>query len=117
MIRRKLLIATAIIASIVITACSEMTGPKNDPGILPAAVIRAPHRGPATVVATINGGGTAEMQPPIAAGRDSFARGGKLPTAGPAPGHIACVEPPRRATGLSGDILGRGSSRGKVGAH
>jgi predicted small secreted protein len=30
MIRRKLLIATAIIASVVLTACSDMTGPKND---------------------------------------------------------------------------------------
>jgi hypothetical protein len=30
MIRRKLLIATAIIASVVITACSDMTAPKND---------------------------------------------------------------------------------------
>ena len=30
MIRRRLLVATAIIASIVLTACSDMTGPKND---------------------------------------------------------------------------------------
>jgi predicted small secreted protein len=30
MIRRKLLVATAIIASVVLTACSDMTGPKND---------------------------------------------------------------------------------------
>jgi outer membrane biogenesis lipoprotein LolB len=30
MIRRKLLIATAIIASVVLTACSDMTAPKND---------------------------------------------------------------------------------------
>ena len=30
MIRRRLLVATAIIASIVITACSDMTAPKND---------------------------------------------------------------------------------------
>ena len=29
MIRRKLLVATAIIASVVLTACSDMTGPKN----------------------------------------------------------------------------------------
>ena len=49
MIRRKLFIATVIIASIVITACSDMTAPKNDPGVL-TAVARA-----ATVVATING--------------------------------------------------------------
>jgi len=42
MIRRKLLIATAIIASVVITACSDMTAPKNDPGVLPAAAILVP---------------------------------------------------------------------------
>jgi len=29
MIRRRLLVATAIIASVVLTACSDMTGPKN----------------------------------------------------------------------------------------
>ena len=29
MIRRKLLVAAAIIASVVLTACSDMTGPKN----------------------------------------------------------------------------------------
>jgi hypothetical protein len=30
MIRRKLFIAVAIIASVVVTACSDMTAPKND---------------------------------------------------------------------------------------
>ena len=30
MIRRRLLVATAIVASIVLTACSDMTAPKND---------------------------------------------------------------------------------------
>jgi len=30
MIRRRLLIATAIIASVVVTACSDMTAPKTD---------------------------------------------------------------------------------------
>ena len=30
MIRRKLLVATAIIASVVLTACSDMTGPKSN---------------------------------------------------------------------------------------
>jgi outer membrane murein-binding lipoprotein Lpp len=29
MIRRKLLIAAAIVASVVLTACSDMTAPKN----------------------------------------------------------------------------------------
>ena len=30
MIRRRLLIATAIVASVVMAACSDMTAPKND---------------------------------------------------------------------------------------
>ncbi|MFL5465830.1 MAG: hypothetical protein ACJ79N_02080 [Gemmatimonadaceae bacterium] len=30
MIRRRLLVATAIIASVVLAACSDMTAPKND---------------------------------------------------------------------------------------
>jgi hypothetical protein len=30
MIRRKLLVATAIIASVVLTACSDMTAPKTN---------------------------------------------------------------------------------------
>ena len=30
MIRRRLLIATAIVASVVLAACSDMTAPKND---------------------------------------------------------------------------------------
>ena len=109
MIRRKLLIATAIIASIVITACSEMTGPKNDPGILPAAVIRAPHRGPATVVATINGGGTAEMQPPgLAAGRTAFGMEVTLLADGSATGHVDCVD--QHGDNLPGNIFGEVSS-------
>jgi len=60
MIRRKLLIATAIIASVVITACSDMTAPKTlVPGGLPAATILASQSGSAISMATINGGGTA----------------------------------------------------------
>jgi predicted small secreted protein len=30
MIRRRLLIAATVIASVVLAACSDMTGPKND---------------------------------------------------------------------------------------
>ena len=30
MIRRKLLVATAVIASVVLTACSDVTAPKGD---------------------------------------------------------------------------------------
>ena len=48
MICRNLLIATAVIASVVITACSDMTAPKKlVPGGLPAATILASQSGPA----------------------------------------------------------------------
>ena len=30
MIRRRLLVVTAVVASVVLAACSDMTGPKND---------------------------------------------------------------------------------------
>src|SRR2546426_4200259 len=89
MIHRKLLIATVIIASVVITACSDMTAPKNDPGVLTAVV-----RG-ATVVATINGGGTAEMQPPgLAGGGNAFGVEVTLLADGPATGDVDCVDHP-----------------------
>ena len=56
MIRRKLLMATVIIASAVLTACSDTTAPKNDPGGLPAAAAdREGNRKHVTVVATIKG--------------------------------------------------------------
>jgi hypothetical protein len=42
MIRRNLLIVTAIIGSVAITACSDMTAPKNDPGVSPAVAILVP---------------------------------------------------------------------------
>jgi hypothetical protein len=48
MMRRKRLIATAIIASVVVTACSDMTAPnKVVPGVLPAATRLASQSGPA----------------------------------------------------------------------
>ena len=65
MIRRKLLIATAIIASVVVTACSDMTAPKKlVPGVLPASAILAPQSGPALLVAA----GSAEASRPCEAG-------------------------------------------------
>jgi len=106
MIRRKLLIATAILASVVITACSEVTAPqKLVPGGLTAAAIL----GPATVVATINGGGTAEMQPPgLAAGRTAFGMEVKLLADGSATGHVDCVD--QHGDNLPGNIFGEVSS-------
>jgi hypothetical protein len=114
MIRRKLLIATAIIASVIITACSDMTAPKNDPGVLPAAAILARHSvaaKPATVVATINGGGTAEMQPPgLAAGKTSFGMGVKLLSDGSATGHFDCVDQGGGRSNFPGNIFGEVTS-------
>ena len=109
MIDRKLLIATAILASAVITACSDTTAPKNDPGVLPAAAIVAPHSGAATVVARINGGGTAEMQPPgLGAGRTAFGMEVTLLADGSATGHVDCVD--QHGDNLPGNIFGEVTS-------
>jgi hypothetical protein len=54
-LRRELVIVGATIASLVITACSDVTAPKTlVPRGLPAATILAPQSGLATSVATIN---------------------------------------------------------------
>jgi len=99
MIRRKLFIATVIIASIVITACSDMTAPKNDPGVLTAVATGA------SVVATIHGGGTAEMQPPgLAAGTTAFGMEVTLLADGSATGHVDCVD--QHGDNLPGNIFG-----------
>ncbi len=103
MIRRKLLIAIAVIAAVVIAACSDMTAPKNDPGVL-TAVARA-----ATVVATINGGGTAEMQlPGLAAGTTAFGMEVTLLADGSATGHVDCVD--QHGDNLPGNIFGEVTS-------
>ncbi len=103
MINRKLLIATAILASAVTAACSDMTAPKNDPGVLTAVA-----RG-ATVVATIHGGGTAEMQPPgLAAGRTAFGMEVTLLADGSATGHVDCVD--QHGDNLPGNIFGEVTS-------
>ena len=102
MINRKRLIATAILASAVTAACSDMTAPKN-PGVLTAVA-----RG-ATVVATIHGGGTAEMQPPgLAAGRTAFGMEVTLLADGSATGHVDCVD--QHGDNLPGNIFGEVTS-------
>jgi hypothetical protein len=106
MIHPKLLMATAILASVATIACSDMTAPKNDSGGVPPATLRAPHPGPATVVGTINGGGTAEMQPPLAAGNTSFGMAAKLLSNGSATGHIDCVDHHGDSPGFPGNIFG-----------
>ena len=86
--------ATAITASAVLTACSDTTAPKNDPGGLPAAAAdREGNRKHVTVVATIKGRGTADMQDPIAAGETVFSfKGVKLLSDGSAKGDVICED-------------------------
>ncbi|MDQ6768514.1 MAG: hypothetical protein M3Z54_00810 [Gemmatimonadota bacterium] len=118
MIRRKLLIATAIIASAGITACSDMTAPKKlVPGSLPAAAILAPpqvsaadregNREHVTVVATIYGRGTSEMTPPgLLTGKTVFytnAKGVRLLSDHSATGHFTCI-----------DVFGKSSDSGNL---
>jgi hypothetical protein len=110
MIRRKLLIATAILASVGTTACSDVTAPsKLVPGGFAAAAIVAPHAGPVTVVGRINGGGTAEMHPlpggQGGSGKTMFGIGVTLFSDGSATGHIDCVDQHGDASG-AGNIFG-----------
>jgi hypothetical protein len=100
MIQRKLLMATAIIASAVTTACSDTTAPKNGPGVSPVAAKTA------TVVATIKGRGTAEMQPPgLVSGKTVFSTRVKLQADGSATGFFDCIDVFGSST-LPGDISG-----------
>src|SRR6266849_915065 len=64
------------------------------PGVLLAAAVLAPHPVAAkpTVVATIIGGGTAEMQPPGFSGNTVFGLGVKLLSDGSATGHFDCAD-------------------------
>src|SRR5439155_22437035 len=96
-------IATAILASAVAAACSDMTAPKNDPGVLTAVA-----RG-ATVVATINGGGTAEMQlPGLAAGTTAFGMEVTSLADGSVTGHVDCGD--QQGDNLPGNIFGEVTS-------
>ena len=119
MIHRTLLIAAAIIASVAITACSDTTAPKKVVPGLPAAAILAPHPGPATVVATINGGGTADMEVPqgLLAGRTVFGIGVKLLSDGSATGHFDCVDQHGDSPGFPGNIFGEIISWSTEGAN
>lgn len=105
MINSKLLMATAIVASIVTTACSDMTAPKKlVPGGLPAVAILAPHGGPVTLVASINGGGTANMDD--GAGTSHWGTGVKLFSDGSAKGQFDCVDDHGSMPGYPGNIWG-----------
>ena len=106
--------AFPVLALLVAGGCSERdaTGPvakDTSPSALPAAAILAPHAGPTTVVATINGGGTAEMQPPgLAAGRTAFGMVVTLLADGSATGHVDCVD--QHGDNLPGNIFGEVTS-------
>lgn len=109
MIHRKLFIASAIMVSGIVLACSEMTAPKKlVTGDAPAAAILAPHRGPVTLVASINGGGTANMDD--GAGTSHWGTGVKLFSDGSAKGQFDCVDDHGSMPGYPGNIWGQVTS-------
>lgn len=102
---RKLVIASAAIASVVILACSETTAPKPLlSGDAPAATLLAPHAGPVTLVASINGGGTATMDD--GAGTTHWGTGVRLYSDGSAKGQFDCVDDHGSRPGYPGNIWG-----------
>ena len=105
MIYGKLLVAGAIVGSVTIIACSEMTAPKKSvTGDVPAAAMLAPHAGPVTLVASINGGGTANMDD--GAGTSHWGTGVKLFSDGTASGQFDCVDDHGSMPGYPGNIWG-----------
>jgi hypothetical protein len=122
MIRRKLLIATAVIASVGVSACSDMTAPKKlaPGGSLAADILASPqvsvadregNREHVTVMATIYARGTAEMTPPgLLRGKTVFYtndKGVKLLSDHSATGHLTCID-------VWGDPTGAGNIQGDV---
>lgn len=63
-----------------------------------------------TVVARINGGGTAEMQAPLPAGTTLWGAGVTLYSDGTASGHFTCVDQHGDAPGFPGNIFGEVTS-------
>jgi len=63
-----------------------------------------------TVVARINGGGTAEMQEPLPAGTSVWGAGVTLYSDGTASGHFTCVDQYGDAPGFPGNIEGEVTS-------
>ena len=63
-----------------------------------------------TVVARINGGGTAEMQDPLPAGTTHWGAGVTLYSDGTASGHFDCVDQHGDAPGFPGNIFGEAAS-------
>ena len=112
MIHRKIYIATAIIASAAITACSDVTAPKSlvSAGSPPAAIVASSLAASktATVVATINGGGTANMDD--GKGTTHWGGGIKHLSDGSATGEFDCVDQHGDAPGYPGNIWGHATS-------
>lgn len=118
MIHRTLFRATVMAAGVAVTACSDLTAPQTAaPGLHPAAgvVAAAPDAvRHATVVATIRGRGTSEMQDPLAAGKTLFwtdvgkekASAIRLLSDGSATGRFTCVDVLGDWPGFPGDIHG-----------
>jgi hypothetical protein len=101
----KLLMASAILASVAITACSDTTAPKKViTGDVPGAAMRAPHAGTVTLVAAINGGGTANMDDGM--GTSHWGTGVKLYSDGSATGQFDCVDDHGSMPGYPGNIWG-----------
>ena len=112
MIRAKLLIATALLAPVIIAACSDMTAPKSlvTTGSRSTAILASPSAAAktATVVATINGGGTANMDDGM--GTTHWGGGIKLLSDGSATGEFDCVDQHGDAPGYPGNVWGRATS-------
>ena len=109
MIRRTLLTAIAIVASVVVTACSDMTAPKTlaSEGSSGTAML-ASRAAAATLVATIHGGGTANMDDGM--GSTVWGAGIKLFSDGSATGEFHCVDQHGSAPGYPGNIWGKVTS-------
>jgi len=82
-------------------------------GVLVGPAIAASHG--RTVVARINGGGTAEMQDPLPAGITHWGVGVTLYSDGTASGHFECVDQHGDAPGFPGNIFGEVTSWSVVG--
>ena len=109
MIRRHLILALAITASTIILACSEMTAPKKVvTADAPVAALLSPHAGPVTLVASINGGGTANMDD--GAGTSHWGTGVKLFSDGSATGQFDCVDDHGSMPGYPGNVWGEVTS-------
>lgn len=104
MIHQKLL-ASAIIACGIGLACSDMTAPKKPvTSDVTTAALPVPHAGPVTLVASINGGGTANMDDGM--GTSHWGTGVKLFSDGSAKGQFDCVDDHGSMPGYPGNVWG-----------